>query len=74
MAGLPEKTDDPLSLEAAGALVGDLVMKEGCRAYKMDITDELAEFKITDQGETGGESFLMDLNIIRPRCGKDIRL
>ena len=50
----PKKTESPLSLEEAGTLVGDLVMKEGCRAYKMDFTDELAEFKITDQGESGG--------------------
>ena len=54
----PKKTESPLSLEEAGTLVGDLVMKENCRAYKMDFTDELAEFKITDQGESGGESFL----------------
>ena len=53
----PKKTESPLSLEEAGTLVGDLVMKENCRAYKMDFTDELAEFKITDQGESGGETF-----------------
>ena len=52
--------------------VGDLVMKESCRAYKMDFTDELAEFKITDQGESGGESFLMDLNIISAKMRKKI--
>lgn len=32
----PKKTESPLSLEEAGTLVGDLVMKESCRAYKMD--------------------------------------
>ena len=42
------------------------------RAYKMDFTDELAEFKITDQGESGGESFLMDLNIISAKMRKKI--
>ena len=47
-------------------------MKDGCRAYKMDFTDELAEFKITDQGESGGESFLMDLNIISAKMRKKI--
>lgn len=45
-------------------------MKENCRAYKMDFTDELAEFKITDQGESGGESYLMDLNIISAKMRK----
>ena len=68
----PKKTESPLSLEEAGTLVGDLVMKESCRAYKMDFTDELAEFKITDQGESGGESFLMDLNIISAKMRKKI--
>ena len=32
----PKKKESPLSLEEAGTLVGDLVMKENCRAYKMD--------------------------------------
>ena len=32
----------------------------------------LAEFKITDQGESGGESFLMDLNIISAKMRKKI--
>ena len=68
----PKKTDAPLSLEEAGTLVGDLVMKEGRRAYKMDFTDDLAELKITDQGETGGESSLMDLNIISPKMRKKV--
>lgn len=66
----PNKTEASLTLDEAGALVGDVVMKAGCRAYKMDFTDELAEFKITDQGEVGGESFLYDLNIIAAKMRK----
>lgn len=68
----PVKTDKALSLDDAGTLKGDLVMKEGCRAYKMDFTDELSEFKITDQGETGGESYLYDLSIIAAKMRKKI--
>lgn len=66
----PKKAETPLSLEEAGTLVGDLVMKEGARAYKMDFTDELAELKITDQGESGGESYLYDLSIISAKMRK----
>lgn len=66
----PAKTEAALTLEEAGTLKGDVVMKQGCKAYKMDFTDDVSEFKITDQGESGGESFLYDLNIIRPRCAK----
>lgn len=68
----PTKTADPLTLEAAGTLTGDLVMKEGCRAYKIDFIDDLSEFKMTDQGESGGESYLYDLNIISAKMRKKI--
>lgn len=69
----PTKTaDQALTLDENGVLKGDLVMKEGCRAYKFEFTDELAEFKITDQGETGGESCLYDLNIISAKMRKKI--
>lgn len=68
----PVKTAEPLTLDQAGTLTGDLVMKEGCRAYKMEFTDNLAEFKMTDQGEAGSESTLMDLNIISPKMRKKV--
>lgn len=68
----PTKAEAALKLDEAGAFKGDVVMKTGCKAYKMEITDELAEFKITDQGEVGGESFLYDLNIIAAKMRKKI--
>ena len=36
----PKKTESPLSLEEAGTLVGDLVMKESCRA-RMDAPESM---------------------------------
>ena len=69
---LPSKTEAPIALDAAGAWVGDLAMKEGCRAYKMDFTEDTGEFKITDQGELGGESFLYDLTFISARMRKKV--
>lgn len=68
----PTKKTTALTLEEAGTLVGDLVMKEGCRAYKIDFIDEVAEYKITDQGESGSESFLHDLNIVSAKMRKKI--
>lgn len=68
----PAKTEAALTLEEAGTLKGDVVMKQGCKAYKMDFTDDVSEFKITDQGESGGESFLYDLNIISAKMRKKI--
>ena len=60
----PKKVSDPLTLDKAGELDGDLTMVSGKKAFKFDFLDEVAEFKITDQGEPGGESFLMDLTFI----------
>ena len=68
----PKKTESPLTLDEAGALIGDITMKQGTRAFKLEITDELAEFKITDQGETGGESFLYDLTIVIAKMRKKL--
>ena len=68
----PVKSEAPLTLDEAGALKTDITMKEGCRAYKFDFTDETGEFKITDQGEPGGESFLYDLNIVAAKMRKKI--
>lgn len=62
----------PITLDAAGALVGDLVMKEGTCAYTMQFTDETGDFKITDQGETGGESYLYDLSIVHAKMRKKL--
>lgn len=68
----PKKTEAAIELDAAGALVGDVVMKEGTKAYKMEFVDDAAEFKITEQGEVGGESYLFDLNIVQAKIRKKI--
>ena len=61
-----------MELDVAGTLKGDLSMKEGTCAYKMEFVDDAAEFKISEQGEPGGESYLMDLNIIQAKIRKKI--
>lgn len=70
---LPVPTaEKALELDEAGAWSGDVVMKEGTCAYKMDFTDDTGEFKMSDQGETGGESTLYDLTIIAAKMRKKI--
>lgn len=56
-------TEAALGIEAAGKLVGDLVMKSGTRAFKLDFTEYTGAFTITDQGERGSESVLMQLTL-----------
>ena len=62
----------PLPIDAAGALVGDLVMKPGTRAYTFEFTDDTGSFTVKPQGERGGESFLEELTIITAKIRKKI--
>ena len=57
----------PISLMQAGRWNGDLAMKNGCKMVELNFTDETGEFKITDQGEKGGKSFLYELELSRAK-------
>jgi len=59
-----------MEMEAAGALVGDLVMATGAHAYKFAFTDDTGSFTIKLQGDKGGESFLETLTIIAAKIRK----
>lgn len=71
---LPAPTGEAgsMTFEQAGAWDGDVVMKEGTCAYKLVFTDNSGELTITDQGETGGESCLFELNITRTKMSQVI--
>lgn len=69
---MPAVKESALSLDEAGALSGDVVMANGCKAYKFAFTDNTGSFTIKPQGETGGESFLMELNLVAARIRKKI--
>ena len=65
---LPEGTENsPLTLANAGKWSGDVVMKNGCRAYKLKFTDGTGVLTMTDQGERGGESVLYQLDLVRSK-------
>lgn len=68
----PASEEGTMTLEEAGAWEGDVVMKEGCRAYQLVFTDDSGELTITDQGETGGESCLYELNVTRAKMSQVI--
>lgn len=68
----PEAAETAIDMEKAGALVGDVVMNKGCRAYKFEFTDDVGSFSIKPQGEHGGESFLYALSIINAKIRKKI--
>ena len=68
----PTASSGALQLDAAGALVGDVVMSNGCKAYSLSFTDNTGVFTIKPQGETGGESFLYELTVISAKVRKKI--
>ena len=68
----PTSGSGALQLDAAGALSGDVVMNNGCKAYSLSFTDNTGGFTIKPQGETGGESFLYELTIISAKVRKKI--
>lgn len=71
----PTKTGEtmtPLSLEEAGALVGDVVMKAGTRAFFFDFTEDAGSFTITTDGETDGVSFIKTLNLVKAKIRKAV--
>ena len=63
----PAQNATSISMETAGKLVGDVVMKVGTCAYQIDFTDETGLFSIVPQGEKGGISFLYQLTFINKR-------
>lgn len=63
----PDGSVTPLTLDAAGTLVGDVVMKTGTRAYYLDFTEDVGTFKINTVGEADGIHFEMDLSIVKAK-------
>lgn len=68
----PVVKETAMTLDEAGALSGDVVMANGSKAYKFAFTDNTGSFTIKPQGETGGESFLMELTMVSARIRKKI--
>jgi hypothetical protein len=62
----------PLTLEEAGALTGDLVMKPGTRAFEFEFTEDAGQFSVAPVGEIDGGHFEMTLDIVKAKISKKI--
>lgn len=64
--------EEDFSLESAGALVGDVVMAAGKRAFALDFTEDVGSIKIAPVGETDGEHWEYTLSIIKAKIQSKI--
>jgi hypothetical protein len=62
----------PLELEAAGKLIGDVIMKNDTRAFKMDFTEETGSFTINAVGEIDGGQFEHNLTLVKAKINQKI--
>lgn len=68
----PTGTPTALSLEAAGGLVGDVVMKDGKRAFSLEFTQETGNLKIAPSSVVDGYSVMYTLAFIKAKIAKKI--
>lgn len=62
----------PMTMAAAGALVGDVVMKTGTKAFELDFTEDVGNLKIATVGETDGHHVEYDLSITKAKIASKI--
>lgn len=62
----------PVALEASAALIGDVVMKDGTRAFEFEFTEDVGKFSLNAVGETDGVSFESTLDIIKAKISKKV--
>ena len=65
-------TVTPLSLEEAGALIGDVVMKSGTRAWEIEFTEDVGKLAIQPVGEVDGGHFEYTLDIVKAKIQKKV--
>lgn len=62
----------PLTLEQAGVLVGDIVMKEGKRAFTFDFTEETGSLAVAPGGQADSTNFTYTLTLVKAQINKKI--
>lgn len=77
VATWPDEPTPPVApaeftLELAGALVGDIVMAAGKRAFGLDFTEDVGKINIAPVGEIDGEHWEYTLSIIKAKIQKKI--
>ena len=59
-------------MDAAGALVGDLIMKPATRAFSLDFTSDTGNLKIAPGGQVDGTNFTYTLALVKAKISKKI--
>ena len=62
----------PLSLEEAGVLTGDVVMKSGTRAFELEFTEDVGKLSINPVGGIDGGHVEYVLDIVKAKIAKKI--
>lgn len=62
----------PATLEEYGAYKGDVVMKQGTRAFEFAFTEDAGNFSMVPEGETDGMSINYTLNIVKAKIVKKV--
>ena len=62
----PKMSDEDITLEKMGELVGDLTLKEGKKMHSFYITDDEGKLDFESVGEKDGKSFSEKLRIYNP--------
>jgi len=68
----PTMPTSPATLEANGALTGNITLKTGKKMFKIYITDDTGEFEIESVGEVDGKSFVEHLRLFNPGLKKTL--
>jgi hypothetical protein len=61
-----------LELEAAAALIGDVAMKPGTRAFYFDFTEDEGSFKLSPTGEVDATSWMYALSLVKAKIQKKV--
>lgn len=69
---LPANDSTPMALEESAALVGDVVMKNGTRAFEMDFTEDTGSLTINPVGEIDGGQMEYTLTLIKAKINRKI--
>ena len=72
VATWPTEPDAPTTLDAAGALTGDITMKAGKRMYELYTTEDAARLDISPIGEEGGKGYELTLKVFAPGLNKKL--
>ena len=72
VATWPTEPGSPATLDAAGELTGDIVMKPGKRMYELYTTEDASKLDISPIGEEGGKGFELALHVFAPGLNKKL--